>query len=138
MPLCNHLILNDYTVERSRRCSFHCLSGKNLVRAKILQMRNSQFCKTEQEQNTFLFDQDSSTATYDQIRMDSNCSKFSPACFQLRIDKVPCLCLWVPCLYLYTAAVAIKRLYGSVSAGREFWLFRVTFFFKVEPSCDQT
>ena len=27
-------------------------------------------------------------------------------------------------------------LYGSVSAGREFWLFRVTFFLKVEPSCD--
>ena len=26
--------------------------------------------------------------------------------------------------------------YGSVSAGREFWLFRVTFFLKVEPSCD--
>ena len=28
--------------------------------------------------------------------------------------------------------------YGSVSAGREFWPFRVIFFQKVEPSCDQT
>ena len=26
--------------------------------------------------------------------------------------------------------------YGSVSAGREFWPFRVIFFQKVEPSCD--
>ena len=29
-------------------------------------------------------------------------------------------------------------IYGSVSAGREFWPFRVTFFQKVEPLCDQT
>ena len=28
--------------------------------------------------------------------------------------------------------------YGSVSAGQEFWPFRVIFFQKVEPSCDQT
>ena len=28
--------------------------------------------------------------------------------------------------------------YGSVSAGREKWPFRVIFFQKVEPSCDQT
>ena len=28
--------------------------------------------------------------------------------------------------------------YGSVSAGREIWLFRVIFFQKVEPLCDQT
>ena len=28
--------------------------------------------------------------------------------------------------------------YGSVSAGREFRLFYVTFFLKVEPPCDQT
>ena len=28
--------------------------------------------------------------------------------------------------------------YGSVSAGREKWLFRVTFFLKVEPSCGKT
>ena len=30
------------------------------------------------------------------------------------------------------------NLYGSVSAGREFWPFRVIFFQKVERSCGQT
>ena len=30
------------------------------------------------------------------------------------------------------------RAYGSVSAGRELWLFRVIFFQKVERSCGQT
>ena len=30
------------------------------------------------------------------------------------------------------------RTYGSVSAGREFWPFRVIFFQKVERSCGQT
>ena len=34
-------------------------------------------------------------------------------------------------MYVYTYNV-------SVSAGREFWPFRVIFFQKVEPSCDQT
>ena len=28
--------------------------------------------------------------------------------------------------------------YGSVSAGREKWLFNFLFFLKVEPPCDQT
>ena len=31
-----------------------------------------------------------------------------------------------------------KIVYGSVSAGREIWLFRVIFFKKVEPLFDQT
>ena len=31
-----------------------------------------------------------------------------------------------------------KIIYGSVSAGREFWPFRVIFFQKVECSCGQT
>ena len=34
--------------------------------------------------------------------------------------------------------VAKNRTYGSVSAGREFWPFRVIFFQKVERSCGQT
>ena len=31
-----------------------------------------------------------------------------------------------------------QYIYGSVSAGREFCSFRVIFFQKLEPSCDQT
>ena len=31
----------------------------------------------------------------------------------------------------------IRGIYGSVSAGREKWPFRVTFFLKVEPLCGQ-
>ena len=31
-----------------------------------------------------------------------------------------------------------KHTYGSDSPGRGKWPFRVTFFLKVEPSCDQT
>ena len=30
----------------------------------------------------------------------------------------------------------LHSIYGSVSAGQEFWLFRVIFFLKVELSCD--
>ena len=33
---------------------------------------------------------------------------------------------------------ALFSIYGSVSAGREIWLFRVTFFVYGEPSCGQT
>ena len=77
-------------------------------KAWILQQWNSQICETEHKTcHTLTSNQDLSTATYDWIRMDSNRSKFSPASFQLHIGKLPCLCLWVPCLHLYTVAVAI-------------------------------
>ena len=39
--------------------------------------------------------------------------------------------------YEYTPGVQV-HLYGSDSPGRGKWPFRVTFFLKVEPSCDQT
>ena len=40
--------------------------------------------------------------------------------------------------YIHDACMHDAYTYGSVSAGREKWPFRVIFFQKVEPSCDQT
>ncbi len=39
---------------------------------------------------------------------------------------------------LTSAHAGFEDTYGSVSAGREFWPFRVIFFQKVERSCGQT
>ena len=41
-------------------------------------------------------------------------------------------------LHIHPYTLLCKYTYGSVSAGREKWLFNVLFFLKVEPPCDQT
>ena len=41
-------------------------------------------------------------------------------------------------LEFYSNLIYVVSIYGSVSAGREFWPFRVIFFQKVERSCGQT
>ena len=43
-----------------------------------------------------------------------------------------------PCCSIYAYMGFATGTYGSVSAGREFWPFRVIFFQKVERSCGQT
>ena len=52
-----------------------------------------------------------------------------------RIAGIMLSSLW--CLSEYKTYVLKICTYGSVSAGRKFWLFNVTFF-KLEPPCDQT
>ena len=57
----------------------------------------------------------------------------SIACFAFKIFDL------TPGVYnVYNDQQLVTNTYGSVSAGREIWLFRVIFFQKVVPSCDQT